>query len=198
MTVVYGHSSSHICGRSDHCACLTGSDVSHVTGRDHVRKYVLRMHNLFHRKWQSHVTGRGHVRPYLFPVFSPVLFSRIFFFLVLPPPIFFRIFFYIFFPRTIFPYFFWNVGIYIIWIFLIMFYLEHKDTPILEDYINDTLKDDRNRSWRVILFALKPKRGLKCFIVPTNHITGNWTNQITRNEPTRSLIPKTNNQLQPS
>jgi hypothetical protein len=23
----------------------------------------------------------------------------------------------------------------------------------------------------------KPKRGLKCFIVPTNHITGNWTNQ---------------------
>ena len=50
---------------------------------------------------------------------------------------------------------------------LSMFYLEHKDTPILEDYINDTLKDDRNCSWRVILFALKPKRGLKCFIAPT-------------------------------
>ena len=30
------------------------------------------------------------------------------------------------FPRTIFPYFFWNVGIYIIWIFLIMFYLEQR------------------------------------------------------------------------
>jgi hypothetical protein len=29
--------------------------------------------------------------------------------------------------------------------FLIIFYLEHKGTPILEDYINDTLKDDRNR-----------------------------------------------------
>ena len=39
--------------------------------------------------------------------------------------------------------------------FLIMLYLEHKDTPILPDYINDTLKDDRNRSWRVILFVLK-------------------------------------------
>jgi hypothetical protein len=25
----------------------------------------------------------------------------------------------------------------------------------LEDYINDTLKDDRNRSWRVILFVFK-------------------------------------------
>jgi hypothetical protein len=36
-----------------------------------------------------------------------------------------------------------------------MFYLEHKDTPILEDYINDTLKNDRNRSWRVILFVFK-------------------------------------------
>jgi hypothetical protein len=57
--------------------------------------------------------------------------------------------------------------------FLIMFYLEHKGTPSLEDYINDTLKDDRNRSWRVILFVLKPKRGLKCYLVPTNHITGN-------------------------
>jgi hypothetical protein len=39
--------------------------------------------------------------------------------------------------------------------FLIMLYLEHKDTPILPDYINDTLKDDRNRSWRVILFVFK-------------------------------------------
>ena len=57
--------------------------------------------------------------------------------------------------------------------FLIMFYLEDKGTPSLEDYINDTLKDDRNRSWRVILFVLKPKRGLKCYLVPTNHITGN-------------------------
>ena len=36
-----------------------------------------------------------------------------------------------------------------------MFYLEHEDTPILEDYINDTLKDDRNRSWGVILFVFK-------------------------------------------
>jgi hypothetical protein len=36
-----------------------------------------------------------------------------------------------------------------------MFYLEHKDIPILEDYINDTLNDDRNRSWRVILFVFK-------------------------------------------
>ncbi len=36
-----------------------------------------------------------------------------------------------------------------------MFYLEHKHAPILEDYINDTLKDDRNRSWRVILFVFK-------------------------------------------
>jgi hypothetical protein len=43
VTVVYGHSSSHICGGSDHCACLTGSDVSHVTGRGHARKYVMRM-----------------------------------------------------------------------------------------------------------------------------------------------------------
>ena len=63
----------------------------------------------------------------------------------------------------IFPSFFWNVGIYIIWIFLFMFYLEHKDTPIFEDYINDTLKDDRNQrttnyshrnNW---LFPCKPR-----------------------------------------
>jgi hypothetical protein len=27
------------------CACLTGNDVSHVTGRGPVRKYVLRMRN---------------------------------------------------------------------------------------------------------------------------------------------------------
>ena len=39
--------------------------------------------------------------------------------------------------------------------FLIIFYLEHIDTPILEDYINDTLKDDRNRSWRLSLFVFK-------------------------------------------
>jgi hypothetical protein len=50
----------------------------------------------------------------------------------------------------------------------------------------------------LICSQTQSKRGLKCFISPTNHITGNWTNQITRNEPTRSLIPKMNNQLQPS
>jgi hypothetical protein len=50
----------------------------------------------------------------------------------------------------------------------------------------------------LICSQTQPKRGLKCFISPTNHITGNWTNQITRNKPTRSLIPKMNNQLQPS
>ena len=106
----------------------------------------------------------------------PVLFSRIFFFLVLPPPppYFFPVFFFIFFSPVLFSHTFSEMLEFISFgFFLIMFYLEHKDTPILEDYINDTLKDDRNRSWRVILFALKPKRGLKCFIVPTNHITGN-------------------------
>jgi hypothetical protein len=57
-------------------------------------------------------------------------------------------------------------------------------------------------------FVLKPKRGLKCFIAPTNHITGFSTNEMTESsipqptretekEPTRSLIPKMNNQLQP-
>ena len=61
-----------------------------------------------------------------FPYFPPYYFPVYFFFSYSPPPIFFRIFFYIFFPRTIFPYFFWNVGIYIIWIFLIMFYLEQR------------------------------------------------------------------------
>jgi hypothetical protein len=87
------------------------------------------------------------------------------FFLVLPP---------LFFSTVLFSRTFSEMLKFISFgFFLILFYLEHKDTPILEDYINDTLKDDRNRSWRVILFALKPKRGLKCFIVPTNHITGN-------------------------
>ena len=60
--------------------------------------------------------------------------------------------------------------------FIVLFYLLIiilLKNYILEDHINDTLKDDRNRSWRVILFVLKPKRGFKCFIVPTNHITGN-------------------------
>jgi len=42
----------------------------------------------------------------------------------------------------------------------------------------------------LICSQTQPKRVLKCAISPTNHITGNWTNQIARNEPTRSLIPK--------
>ena len=48
-----------------------------------------------------------------------------------------------------------------------MFYLEHKDTPILKDYINDTLKDHRNHSWGVILFVFKtlPPRGLEIELI---------------------------------
>ena len=53
MLVVYGYSSSHICGGATGSnmtgSDVTGSDVSHVTGSDtshvHVRKYVLRMRN---------------------------------------------------------------------------------------------------------------------------------------------------------
>jgi hypothetical protein len=29
----------------EQCGGATGSDLSHVTGNEHVRKYVLRMHN---------------------------------------------------------------------------------------------------------------------------------------------------------
>jgi len=48
MLVVYGDGSVIICGGSMWIWPLrmTGSDVSHVTGRGHIRKYVLRMRNM--------------------------------------------------------------------------------------------------------------------------------------------------------
>ena len=49
---------------------------------------------------------------------------------------------------------------------------------------------------RLICSKTQPKSGLKCVISPTNHIIGNWTNQIARNEPTRRgwliLRPRSN------
>jgi hypothetical protein len=44
MLVVYGDNSSHICGGATGSR-VTGSDVSHVTESDPVRKYALRMRN---------------------------------------------------------------------------------------------------------------------------------------------------------
>ena len=73
------------------------------------------------------------------------------FFLVLPP-----YFFPVFFSTVLFSRTFSEMLKFISFgFFLILFYLERKDTPILEDYINDTLKDARNRSWRSCLFVFK-------------------------------------------
>ena len=136
MTVVYGHSPSHICGGSrgsDHCACLTGSDV---TGRGRVRKYVMHMRNPKLRNIRpsgafftgsDNVTDRKRSCPAL--LYFPHFFSRTFCF-----PYFFSCtfcfpyyFFLWFFHRTIFfrtcfPIFF-NVFLfsYLFPVFLIFF-----------------------------------------------------------------------------
>ena len=103
MLVVYGYSSSRICGGSrgsDHCACLTRSDV---TG--------------------SHVT----FSPYYFPVpffsyFFPLLFFPYFFPPYLFPINFFRIYFFpVFFSLLFSPYFFFFVLFSHIFFFLYFF-----------------------------------------------------------------------------
>jgi hypothetical protein len=53
------------------------------------------------------------------------------------------------FPRTIFPYFFWNVGIYIIWIFLIMFYLEHKDFKFKKKIFDGPCTAQKNQKMHI-------------------------------------------------
>ena len=40
-----GTTGSHVTGSDVTGSDMTGSDVSHVTGSDHVRKYILRMRN---------------------------------------------------------------------------------------------------------------------------------------------------------
>ena len=141
------------------CACATGScTISALVG-----------------PFSPEVTkSRDRKRPCPALPFSRTFFSVLFssIFPRTPHRIFFPYFFLYSFPRIFSPVLFSRTFSEMLefisfGFFLILFYLEHKDTPILEDYINDTLKDDRNRSWRVILFALKPKRGLKCFIAPT-------------------------------
>ena len=90
MLVVYEDSSSRICGGSrgsDHCACLTGSDVTRsdvnqMTGSDITGSHVIFSHAF---------------PPYFFPYFVPVL--------LIPKKI--HIFFSCtFFPRIVFPYYF--------------------------------------------------------------------------------------------
>ena len=93
MSSIWGRTKSYlrrINKDSYHCACLTGSDVSHVTGS-----------GVFGRgpAWKSRDFFPYFPLPYYFPVF----FSLILFF---PPYLFLPYYIPVFFPRTIFPYFF--------------------------------------------------------------------------------------------
>jgi hypothetical protein len=92
---------------------------------------------------------------WLFPSISfPVLFFQYFFFRYFFSRCFFVLFSRIFPPVLFFPYFFYP-SIFSPYFFPRTIYARSEGT--------------KNE------FIL-PKRGLKCFIAPTNHITGNWTN----------------------
>ena len=126
MTVVYGHSPSHICGGSrgsDHCACLTGSDRKRqeVTWPEEAlfgsmlctcatrSCAISALVGPFSPEVTTSRTGRGPVRPYFISrTFFLVLFvSRTFFpVLFVSRTIFFCGFFTVlFFPVLVFPYF---------------------------------------------------------------------------------------------
>ena len=98
--VVYGDSSSHICGGA------TGGDVSHVSGSSPIRKYVLRMHNRkLHnmRPKGAFFTGSEMKRPCLAVLFSPDFLFPVLFISYLFPVLFFLLFSGTFFFRTFFP-----------------------------------------------------------------------------------------------
>ena len=121
--VVHGHSSSRIWGGAVRRSNRKWQEVtrSHVTGRGHVRKCVLRMLNRKLRTicpsgalftgsnkvtWPEEVlSGLTICFPYFPPYFFPYFFSRTFFpyfFL----PYYFRVFFLVLFSRIILVYFF--------------------------------------------------------------------------------------------
>ena len=74
--VVYGHSSSRICGGSDHCACLTGSDQK---SRDFSPYFFPRP--FFSRTFFSVLFPPIFFSYFFSRIFFPVLFHPYFFFI---------------------------------------------------------------------------------------------------------------------